>query len=76
MTLLAGQAVPSHGFNGILRHSGTKVVTNPEVGLRLGVASLGAGAEVCKGLCGRLFILYLHRCTEHRKAEDGNRDGR
>ena len=45
--------------------------------LRLGVARLGAGAEVCEGLCGwPVFILCLNTGrTAHREGEGGDPEG-
>ena len=44
---------------------------------RLGVARLGAGAEVCEGLCGwPVFILCLNTGrTAHREGECGDHEG-
>ena len=51
MALLGRLAVPSDGFDEILRHAIAVGVHDPEVGLRIRIAGLGAGAQVGKFLC-------------------------
>ena len=51
MTLLGGAAVPDDGFGIILWDAFAGVVLHPDGVLRLGGASLGAGAQVGKFLC-------------------------
>ena len=52
LALLGGAAVPRDRFGGILRHAGAGDIHAAEDALRLGGARLGAGTEVCEGLCG------------------------
>ena len=51
VALLGGFTVPGGGFGVILRHAIAVGVHDPEVGLRIRIAGLGAGAQVGKFLC-------------------------
>ena len=72
-----GFAVQDYGFDVLLRDTATCAVHEPEGELRLGVARLGAGAEVGEGLCGwPVFILCLNTGrTAHREGEGGDHEG-
>ena len=77
MALLGGAAVPRDGFGGIRWHADAGQIKAAEEELRLGVARLGAGAEVCEGLYGwPVFILCLNiGRTAHREGEGGDPEG-
>ncbi len=63
--MLGGAAVPRDRFGGILRHASALGIHAPEVVLRRGIALLGAGAEICEGLCGwPVFILCQNTARE------------
>ena len=76
VALLGGAAVPRDRFGDIRWYADAGDMNAAEDELRLGVARLGAGAEVCEGLCGwPVFILCLNTGrTAHREDEGGDHE--